>query len=107
MRNKRFIGVLAVAGALAVGITGVAIGAPAVQTIDVIVGGKAKPALPKKELFPPVFDWPAKAPKKELPPLVVLLWPAKAPKNELPIPSELFCPAAYPKKELLTPVELD
>jgi hypothetical protein len=49
MRNKRFIGVLAVAGALAVGITGVAIGAPAVQTIDVIVGGKAKPALPKKE----------------------------------------------------------
>ncbi len=49
MRNKRIIGALAVAGALAVGITGVAIGAPAVQTIDVIVGGKAKPALPKKE----------------------------------------------------------
>ena len=49
MRNKRLTGALAVVGALAVGITGVAIGAPATQTIDVIVGGKAKPTLPKKE----------------------------------------------------------
>jgi hypothetical protein len=49
MRNKRLIGALAVTGALAVGITGVAIGAPATQTLDVIIGGKAKPTLPKKE----------------------------------------------------------
>ena len=49
MRNKRLIGALAVTGALAVGISGVAIGAPATQTLDVIIGGKAKPALPKKE----------------------------------------------------------
>jgi hypothetical protein len=49
MRNKRLIGALAVAAALAVGITGVAIGAPAVQSLDVEIGGKAKPALPKKD----------------------------------------------------------
>ena len=49
MRNKRLIGGLAVVAALAMGVTGVAIGAPATQTIDVIIGGKAKPTLPKKE----------------------------------------------------------
>jgi hypothetical protein len=49
MRSKRLIGALAVAGALAVGISGVAIGAPAVQTLDVVIGGKSKPKLPKKD----------------------------------------------------------
>jgi len=49
MRNRRIIGGLAVAAAVAVGVTGVAIGAPAVQSLDVQVGGKAKPKLSKKK----------------------------------------------------------
>jgi hypothetical protein len=49
MRNKRIMGGIAATAALVVGIAGVAIGAPAVQTIDAEVGGKTTPKLDKKK----------------------------------------------------------
>lgn len=48
MRPKRLL-VAALAVGIAASVSGVAIGAPAVQTIDVQVGGKAKPKLDRKK----------------------------------------------------------
>jgi hypothetical protein len=55
MRNKRLM-IVALGATLALGVAASAIGATAVQTLDVITGGKSTPKLDKKKFTPSSID---------------------------------------------------